>query len=338
MVFHLSEAECVAMPHVPVKKKGKRQRRHRRRRFRTTSSSSTASSSSSSTSKRSSLSRLGPPSTSSTFSTSWIKQLPDRLTKDHQRIQVVDDVSDVPEADFATEVVVTDSDEMMAEEAAGAADVPDPPSEDEPAPGPSQPGTSHLEIWQVLQPYKLVTPNQTGTSGQATGWISQQGRASLALNGSHPSDTVLGPSVLGLADRDGGDHVGQWHAPSAAMQPSLQPTLQPVTVQAASRPVMLQAAQPLCLQPPVTRVKPVRMQLPMAGVGRRVNHIPAHMQHLIAGAAGSPPPPPPPAPPPAHGNAVRPRPHAKPKPGPIVKMNVWFKNGVLRTFLQGHSR
>ena len=147
------------MPRVPVKKKGKRQRRHRRRRFCTTSSSSTASSSSSSTSKRTSLSRLGPPSTSSTFSTSWIKQLPDRLTQDHQRIQVVDDDSDVPEADFATEVVVTDSDEMMAEEAPGAADVPDPPSEDEPAPEPSEPGTSHLEIWQVLQPYKLVTPN-----------------------------------------------------------------------------------------------------------------------------------------------------------------------------------
>ena len=324
------------MPHVPVKKKGKRQRRHRRRRFRTTSSSSTASSSSSSTSKRS---RLGPPSTSSTFSTSWIKRLPDRLTKDHQRIQVVDDVSDVPEADFATEVVVTDSDEMMAEEAPGAADVPDPPSEDEPAPEPSEPGTSHLEIWQVLQPYKLVTPNCALCPDRhqwPSHWVDLTTGQSLPGSEWFPSDTVLGPSVLGLADHDGGDHVGQWHAPSAAMQPSLQPTLQPVAVQAASRPVMLQAAQPLCLQPPVTRVKPVRMQLPMAGVGRRVNHIPAQKQHLIAGAAA--PPPPPPAPPPAHGNAVRPRPHAKPKPGTIVKMNVWFKNGVLRTFLQGHSR
>ena len=162
----------------------------------------------------------------------------------------MDDVSDVPEVHCANsvsaEVVVSDSDEMMADsEEAPGADVPDPPSEDEPAPEPSEPGTSHLEIWQVLQPYKLVTPN-----------------------------CALCP------DRH------QW-----------QPTLQPVTVQAASWPVMLQAAQPLCLQPPVTRVKPVGMQLPMAGAGRRVNHIPAHTQHLIAGAAGSPPPPPPPAPP-----------------------------------------
>ena len=57
-------------------------------------------------------------------------------------------------------------------------------------------------------------------------------------------------------------------AQSAAMQPSLQHTLRPVTVKAARLPVMLQAAQPLGLQEPVTRVKPVRMQLPMAGVGR----------------------------------------------------------------------
>ena len=329
MVFHLSEAECVAMPHARVKKKGKRQRRHRRRRFRTTSSSSTASSSSSSTSKRSRCSRLGPSSTSSTLSKSWIKQLPDRLTKDHQRIHV----SDVPEVDLAnsvsSEVVITDSDEMMAEEEPGAADVPDPPSENEPAPEPLEPQTLRLEMWQVLQPYKLIAPNCAFCPDRhqwPSHWVDLTTGQKIPGSEWFPSDTVPAPSVLGLADHDGGDHVGQWHAPSAAMQPSLQP----VTVPAANLPVMLQATQPLCLQPPVTRVKPVR----------RVNHIPAHMQHLIAGAAGSPPPPPPPppGPPPAHENAVRPRPHAKPKPGPIVKMNVWFKNGVLRTFLQGHSR
>ena len=50
----------------------------------------------------------------------------------------MDDVSDAPEVDLANsvsaEVVVTDSDEMMAdsEEEPEAADVPDPPSEDEP--------------------------------------------------------------------------------------------------------------------------------------------------------------------------------------------------------------
>ena len=153
----------------------------------------------------------------------------------------MDDVSDVPEADFATEVVVTDSDEMMAEEAPGAADVPDPPSEDEPAPEPSEPGTSHLEIWQVLQPYKLVTPNCALCPDRhqwPSHWVDLTTGQSIPGSEWFPSGTVLGPSVLGLADHDGGEIMlgnGMHHQQPCSLACSLPCSLSQRKLQAGLR-------------------------------------------------------------------------------------------------------